>query len=58
MENISFLYSGNTVAEGRGPRKSKDDQRLGGGQFQIVHAVLISKHGIMVNLKYAVKQYN
>ena len=24
----------------------------------IVHAVLISKHRMMVNLKYAVKQYN
>ena len=58
MENISFVHSGNTGAEGRGPRKSKDDQRLGGGKFHIVHAVLIPKHRIMVNLKYAVKQYN
>ena len=43
MEIISFFHSGNAVAEGRGPRKSKYNQRLGGGKFHIVHAVLISK---------------
>ena len=37
MEIIKFFRGKNTVAEGRGPRKSKDDQRLRGGKALILY---------------------
>ena len=49
-------HSLNTAAERRGPRKRKYDQPLGRDKLY-VHAVLSTKHR-MVNLKYAVNQYN